>query len=68
MRLERLGKLKDFISSGTRTGDLPACNIVPQPTTLPSTLFAIIDPVTLVLELRVYRHNRDSLRFVLLLS
>jgi hypothetical protein len=35
VRLEELGKLKKSTSSGTRTGDLPACNIVPQPTTLP---------------------------------
>jgi hypothetical protein len=35
VRLEELGKLKhsiDFIGNGTR--DLPACSIVPQPTTL----------------------------------
>jgi hypothetical protein len=35
VRLERLGKLKKCTSSGTRTGDLPACSIMPQPTTLP---------------------------------
>jgi hypothetical protein len=35
VRLEGLGKLKKITSSGTRTGDLPACSIVPQPTTLP---------------------------------
>jgi hypothetical protein len=34
--LEGLGKLKKSTSSGIRTGDLPACSIVPQPTTLPS--------------------------------
>jgi hypothetical protein len=33
--LEGLGKLKRSTWSGTRTGDLPACNIVLQPTTLP---------------------------------
>jgi hypothetical protein len=36
MRLEGLGKFKksnDLI--GTRIRDLPACSIVPQPTTLP---------------------------------
>jgi hypothetical protein len=36
VRLEELGKLKklnDFI--GTRIRDLPACSIMPQPTTLP---------------------------------
>jgi hypothetical protein len=36
MRLEGLGKLKkNSTSFGTLTGDLPACSIVPQPTTLP---------------------------------
>jgi hypothetical protein len=34
-RLEGLGKLKNSTSSGSRTGDLPAYSIVPQPTTLP---------------------------------
>jgi hypothetical protein len=34
VRLEGLGKLKKSTSSGTRTGDLPACSIVPQPTVL----------------------------------
>jgi hypothetical protein len=33
--LEGLGKLKKSTSSWNRTGDLPACSIVPQPTTLP---------------------------------
>jgi hypothetical protein len=36
MRLEGVGKLKKSTSSGTRTGDLPACSIVPQTTTLQS--------------------------------
>jgi hypothetical protein len=31
VRLERSGKLKKSASSGTRTDDLPACSIVPQP-------------------------------------
>jgi hypothetical protein len=35
VRLEGLGKLKKPTSSGIRTGDLPVCSIVPQPTTLP---------------------------------
>jgi hypothetical protein len=34
VRLEELGKLKKSTSSGTLTGDLPACSIVPQSTTL----------------------------------
>jgi hypothetical protein len=36
VRLEGLGKLKKFNDLiGNRTRDLPACGIVPQPTTLP---------------------------------
>jgi hypothetical protein len=36
VRLEGLGKLKKKIHLiGTRNRDLPACSIVPQPTTLP---------------------------------
>jgi hypothetical protein len=35
VRLEGLGKLKKFTSFGNETGDLPACSIVSQPTTLP---------------------------------
>jgi hypothetical protein len=35
MRVERLGKLKNFDNLiGTRTRDIPVCSIVPQPTTL----------------------------------
>jgi hypothetical protein len=34
VRLEGLGKLKKSTLSGTWTGDLPACSIVPQPATL----------------------------------
>jgi hypothetical protein len=33
--MEGLGILKKSTSSGTRTSDIPACNIVPQPTALP---------------------------------
>jgi hypothetical protein len=35
VRLEGLGQLKEIHLIGTRTRDLPACSIVPQPTTLP---------------------------------
>jgi hypothetical protein len=34
MRLEGLGKLKKIHLNGTRTRDLPAFSIMPQPTTL----------------------------------
>jgi hypothetical protein len=36
MQLEGLGEFKkNKVLFGNRTRDLPACNIVPQPTTLP---------------------------------
>jgi hypothetical protein len=35
VRLEELGQLKKIHLTGTRTRDLSACSIVPQPTTLP---------------------------------
>jgi hypothetical protein len=35
VQLEGLGKLKTCTSSGTRTGDIPACSTLPQPTMLP---------------------------------
>jgi hypothetical protein len=35
VRLEGLGQLKKIHHIGTRTRDLSACSIVPQPTTLP---------------------------------
>jgi hypothetical protein len=34
VRLEGLDKLEKSTSSGTRTGDLPACGMVPLPITL----------------------------------
>jgi hypothetical protein len=34
-RLKTLGKLKKSTSSGTRTGGLPACSVVPEPIMLP---------------------------------
>jgi hypothetical protein len=43
IRLVGLGKLKKSNSFGTRTGDLPACSIVPQPTTLPRAPVVIIN-------------------------
>jgi hypothetical protein len=48
VRLEGLGKLKKFTSYVTRTGDLPACTIVPEPTTLPRAsvqLALLIEPL-----------------------
>jgi hypothetical protein len=35
VRLEELGTLKEFTSYGAQTGDLAACNVVPQSSTLP---------------------------------
>jgi hypothetical protein len=40
--LEGLGELKNRYLSGNRTCDLPACNIMPEPTTLPRTAIIII--------------------------
>jgi hypothetical protein len=40
--LEGLGKLKKSTSSRTRTGDLPACSIVPQPTMQPCAPLLIL--------------------------
>jgi hypothetical protein len=42
VRLEGLGKFKKSTSSGIRTGDLPTCSIVPQPTTLPRAPYKIL--------------------------
>jgi hypothetical protein len=44
VRLEGLDKLKKSTSSGTRTGNLPACSTVPQQTTLlhAPPLFSVI--------------------------
>jgi hypothetical protein len=38
VRLEGLGQLKKFTSSGLEHCDLPACSIVSQPTTLPRAI------------------------------
>jgi hypothetical protein len=44
VRLEGLGKSKKIHLIGTRTRNLPACNIVPQPTTLPrAPIFFVIE-------------------------
>jgi hypothetical protein len=45
VRVERLGQLKNP-PIGTRSRDLPACSIMPQPTTLPHT--QLTDMVTLI--------------------
>jgi hypothetical protein len=44
LRLEILSKMKIFTSSGTRTSDLPACSIEPQPTTLPRAPCITVSP------------------------
>jgi hypothetical protein len=49
VRLEGLGKLKKSTSSRTRMIDLPACSMVPQPTTLPRAPFVYL-PCHLILE------------------
>jgi hypothetical protein len=42
VQLEGLGKLKNIDLIGTRSHDLPACSIVPQPTTVPHAAIRII--------------------------
>jgi hypothetical protein len=41
VRLEGLGQLKKIHLIGTPTLDLPACSIVPQPTTLPRAPYCV---------------------------
>jgi hypothetical protein len=56
VRLEELDKLKTSTSSGTRTGDLPACSIVPQPTTLPrATGIWMVDIIKYSVLHRIFR-------------
>jgi hypothetical protein len=40
--MEGLGKFKNILLIGTRTLDLPACSIAPQPTTLPRAPWVLI--------------------------
>jgi hypothetical protein len=49
VQLERLGKLKKSTSSETRTCDLPACSIVPQPITLPRAPFILVGSLLILL-------------------
>jgi hypothetical protein len=66
LRLEGLGKLKKSTSSGTRTGDLPSCSIVPQPITLPRAPIVnkvLINPIIrrrISDFRRAYRPTRES--------
>jgi hypothetical protein len=53
MRLEELGQLKKIHLIGTRTRDLPACSVVPQPTTLPRAIIIIIIIIIMALQLFV---------------
>jgi hypothetical protein len=39
--LEGLGQLKNLVTSGNLSRDLPACSIMPQPTTLPRALYKV---------------------------
>jgi hypothetical protein len=45
VRLGGLGNLKKFTSSGTRTGDLPACSIVPQPNSMEKIILETLTEV-----------------------
>jgi hypothetical protein len=58
MWLEGLGKLKKIHFIGTRTRDLPARSIVPQPTTLQRT------PYKLVLTLKIILFEVELLSFI----
>jgi hypothetical protein len=49
MQLEILGKLKKSTSSGIRTGNLQACSVVPQPTTLPLYPYGVLKMAELLL-------------------
>jgi hypothetical protein len=64
VRLEGLGKFKKFIHLiGSRTRDLSACSIVPQPTTLPRVPYYIYIYSTDVLEQQVFRNCTNCLVF-----
>jgi hypothetical protein len=56
--LEGLGKLKNIDLIGTRTRDLLACSIVPQPTALPRAPIATTYPIYLVYNVRT--HTKSS--------
>jgi hypothetical protein len=60
-RLEGLGKLKKSTSSGTRNGDLPACSIVPQGTTLPRAPAAIYYRIQIRRASAVLRSKRQCM-------
>jgi hypothetical protein len=68
--LEGLGKLKKSTSSGTRSGDLLACSIVPQQTTLPCApakrlLFVrYVDVPSYLLEFQLFPCNFGNVFFV----
>jgi hypothetical protein len=60
VRLEGLGQLKKIHLIGTRTCDLPACSIVPQPTTLPHA--NMYEREKNCFEEKFYRKMRDIFR------
>jgi hypothetical protein len=62
VRLEGLGKLKNSTSSGTRTGDLQAWRIVPQPTTLPRAPPPNIFKCLYLLMYCTYRADSDVIK------
>jgi hypothetical protein len=73
VRLEGLGKLKKkSTSSGTRTGDIPASSIVPQPTTLPHAPIIIIIIIIIIMMMIIikiiYTLNRLNPRLQLCLT
>jgi hypothetical protein len=60
VQLEELDKLKKIHLIWTRTRDLPACSIVPQPTTLPTRVEAGSNTSTVTL--RVVRGDEMGLK------
>jgi hypothetical protein len=63
VRLEGLSKLKRSTWSGTRTGDLPACSIVPQPTTLPRAPSCYVQMWILYWRLRYDTYPYNGMEF-----
>jgi hypothetical protein len=65
MLLEGLGQLKNPVTSESKTRDLPACSIVPQPTTLPRAPVRVLNPVQNMFDYAEFRLLFFSLAFFL---
>jgi hypothetical protein len=62
--LEGFGQLKKIHLIGTRTRDLPACSIVPQPTTLPRAP-TVIPKGNLIQNLKGHDFKYKTINFLL---